>query len=585
VAEDRFLLEPNCASECYGGTAYALFAVFDGHGGKQTSELCVRQFLPALQAALAEGCSWQPQQCDESPARALRALNAALPAALVKAFRAVDALAVGPPAVGGGSTATLCVVAGRTATLAAAGDSLAVLDSGSAAVRASAEHRVQTHAGERARLLSAGATVAPSTVDVANNTPCGCLRAWPGGLAVSRSIGDAAAKPAVIASPEVSQVSVPWGVGARLILASDGLWDAQGCGPKAAAAAARKGHGSAASAAAALVRLAASGPPSDDVTVLAIDFLPHATAKGPFATATAASTASAPRPLSVSWAITGTAELPPPGYSPPCEELQDIRESLPRQPVAPETQEWALALAAAKAADAAATHPPEPPPAKKEEWVAVPSKRKATPNSATQPPIIAGCAPVEAPLGEATPVAAPPAPVDAVALAPPPRVRAVPKPRPAVRTEQAATAPAEGPHASRTVRQSRRKGREDTPGDVRAAAAPKHPDAAARSPAARGKEKLKARRERVVAERCATGAQGHADVSPTPATMQLVTPLPPMPPAVACFQPPPPRVAPPAAFQVPVGAPPVFQFGSFALPPPRVWRLDDVEAALNAAAR
>jgi hypothetical protein len=55
----------------------------------------------------------------------------------------------------------------------------------------------------------------------------GPLRVWPGGLAISRTIGDrAAAEGGVMAEPEVSQVVVPEDVGVRLIAASDGLWDA-----------------------------------------------------------------------------------------------------------------------------------------------------------------------------------------------------------------------------------------------------------------------------------------------------------------------------------------------------------------------
>lgn len=42
---------------------------------------------------------------------------------------------------------------------------------------------------------------------------------------MSRSIGDAEAGEIVLGEPEVRQVSIPT-TGARLILASDGLWDA-----------------------------------------------------------------------------------------------------------------------------------------------------------------------------------------------------------------------------------------------------------------------------------------------------------------------------------------------------------------------
>ena len=50
------------------------------------------------------------------------------------------------------------------------------------------------------------------------------MRSYPGGLAVSRAIGDLGS-PAVVCEPECSRVSLPKG-GGRLIIASDGLWNA-----------------------------------------------------------------------------------------------------------------------------------------------------------------------------------------------------------------------------------------------------------------------------------------------------------------------------------------------------------------------
>lgn len=59
-AEDRYLLEPDCAWQpavAPGAAAsppvpFALFAVFDGHGGKAAAEACVAHVLPELLAAL-----------------------------------------------------------------------------------------------------------------------------------------------------------------------------------------------------------------------------------------------------------------------------------------------------------------------------------------------------------------------------------------------------------------------------------------------------------------------------------------------------------------------------------------------------
>ncbi len=51
------------------------------------------------------------------------------------------------------------------------------------------------------------------------------MRTWPGGLCVSRSIGDADAGEHILPLPHIKQVVVPLR-GCRVILASDGLWDA-----------------------------------------------------------------------------------------------------------------------------------------------------------------------------------------------------------------------------------------------------------------------------------------------------------------------------------------------------------------------
>lgn len=53
----------------------------------------------------------------------------------------------------------------------------------------------------------------------------GPLRSWPGGLCVSRSIGDVDCGPYISPLPHVRQLVVPR-AGGRIVIASDGLWDA-----------------------------------------------------------------------------------------------------------------------------------------------------------------------------------------------------------------------------------------------------------------------------------------------------------------------------------------------------------------------
>ena len=52
----------------------------------------------------------------------------------------------------------------------------------------------------------------------------GPLRAWPGGLCVSRAIGDMDVGECIIAHPHIMQMQIPE-EGARVVIASDGLWD------------------------------------------------------------------------------------------------------------------------------------------------------------------------------------------------------------------------------------------------------------------------------------------------------------------------------------------------------------------------
>jgi calcium/calmodulin-dependent protein kinase I len=98
----------------------------------------------------------------------------------------------------------------------------------------------------------------------------GPMRSYPGGFAVSRALGDFGS-PAVICEPECTRLSLPPG-GGRLILASDGLWNAMSDRECADIAAEAK---TAAAAAEALIRrvMAARGM-HDDITVLVVDLPP-----------------------------------------------------------------------------------------------------------------------------------------------------------------------------------------------------------------------------------------------------------------------------------------------------------------------
>jgi hypothetical protein len=138
------------------------------------------------------------------------------------------------------------------------------------------DFRLEDSPAERARVVAAGATLRRLAATGAG--PCGPdevghgpLRVWPGGLALSRAIGDADVGPCIVAAPFVKQLRLPPTGGTRIIIASDGVWDA--IANMAAAKPVRKvGVEEAASAVvAAALRLRGL---RDDTTVVVVDLCP-----------------------------------------------------------------------------------------------------------------------------------------------------------------------------------------------------------------------------------------------------------------------------------------------------------------------
>lgn len=91
-----------------------------------------------------------------------------------------------------GTTATVSFICGADVVTANVGDSLAFVDCGSEVHQLSGNHRIDENAAERKRLEAAGGDIASSEVD---GHPCGPLRIWPGGLAMSRYLADAKVSP------------------------------------------------------------------------------------------------------------------------------------------------------------------------------------------------------------------------------------------------------------------------------------------------------------------------------------------------------------------------------------------------------
>lgn len=71
----------------------------------------------------------------------------------------------------------------------------------------SGNHRLDDNEAEQQRILAQGGELAP--VHYEDEGYVGALRVWPGGLAMSRTIGDVRAGDLVTAVPEVKRVRGP----------------------------------------------------------------------------------------------------------------------------------------------------------------------------------------------------------------------------------------------------------------------------------------------------------------------------------------------------------------------------------------
>eukprot|EP00884_Botryococcus_braunii_P009673 jgi/Botrbrau1/18707/Bobra.0386s0033.1 len=221
---------------CQGGPLLVdVFGIFDGHGGKDaavyTSKHLFHEVLACLPDHLPEDATQHippdvkstahvPEEAWDQWKMQDRLMGGLAPAVLSAFNRINDKfISMGKPA---GTTATLAVLVGWELLVANVGDSCAYLDTGSEIIQISGNHRLDGNRAEIERCEAAGCKVSPSLLE---GKPVGPLRVWPGGLAMSRTLGDADAGPVVLADPEVRQVTIP-AKGARLIIASDGLWDA-----------------------------------------------------------------------------------------------------------------------------------------------------------------------------------------------------------------------------------------------------------------------------------------------------------------------------------------------------------------------
>eukprot|EP00798_Chlamydomonas_sp_ICE-L_P005307 gene5307-18551_t len=207
-----------------------------------------------------------------------------------------------------GTTVTAVVTTGWLVTVANTGDSAAIIDTGSTIVEVTRSHRIHTNTEEQARLRAAGCNLASLGFHLqgpakAKEKGVGPMRIWPGGLCVSRSIGDLDAGKEVVPVPHIRQFLVPVN-GARLVIASDGLWDVLSC---AKAARLIRTKPEKAAAAALLVAVQEDQRVMDDASIIVLDILPATTNNFPtvFLKAIDPTSSSAPDPLSAPKASSG----------------------------------------------------------------------------------------------------------------------------------------------------------------------------------------------------------------------------------------------------------------------------------------
>ncbi|CDP00657.1 unnamed protein product [Coffea canephora] len=179
--EDYVLTKTDCQRVLGNpSTSFSVFAVFDGHNGNAAAIFSRDNLLNHILSAI-------PRQTS-------------------------------------GTTATFVIVDGWTVTVASVGDSRCVLDTQGGAVTAlTVDHRLEENVEERERVTASGGEV--GRLSIFGGSEIGPLRCWPGGLCLSRSIGDMDVGEFIVPIPHVKQVKLS-NAGGRMIIASDGIWDA-----------------------------------------------------------------------------------------------------------------------------------------------------------------------------------------------------------------------------------------------------------------------------------------------------------------------------------------------------------------------
>ncbi|VFQ86880.1 unnamed protein product [Cuscuta campestris] len=209
--EDFVLVKTECQRVLGDGIiTFSVFALFDGHNGSMAAIYSKENLLNNVLSAI-------PPELNRDE------WISALPRALVAGFVKTDK-DFQEEARTSGTTVTFVIIEGWVVTVASVGDSRCVLESAEGGIYyLSADHRLEGNEEERERITSSGGEV--GRLNTGGGTQIGPLRCWPGGLCLSRSIGDMDVGEFIVPVPHVKQVKLS-SAGGRLIIASDGVWDA-----------------------------------------------------------------------------------------------------------------------------------------------------------------------------------------------------------------------------------------------------------------------------------------------------------------------------------------------------------------------
>ncbi|KAI3796145.1 hypothetical protein L1987_38810 [Smallanthus sonchifolius] len=209
--EDYFMMKTDC-QRIHGNpsSSFSVFGIFDGHNGDAAAIYSRDNLLDHVLDAIPHGL-----KRDEW----LQALPRALVVGFVKTDKQFQS-----KGLTSGTTATFVIVDKWTVTVASVGDSRCILDTPDGVVSVlTVDHRLEENIEERERVTASGGEV--GRLSVVGGPEIGPLRCWPGGLCLSRSIGDMDVGEFIVPIPYVKQVKLSNG-GGRLIIASDGIWDA-----------------------------------------------------------------------------------------------------------------------------------------------------------------------------------------------------------------------------------------------------------------------------------------------------------------------------------------------------------------------